>query len=282
MEQYVQVTFSIESDGALDLVNAFDIVAAMLHEEEFESFEFLDDRLLGYIKARAWDKDTVQNRLSHLPYSVLLEAISIENQNWNTLWEQQITPIEIGDAIYIYPSFSTPSSNRPYQLVIDPKMAFGTGYHDTTRMVLEIMETMSFDNQIVLDFGCGTGILSVYAAMRGAARVVGIDNDIIAVDSARDVAKANHQEITLVHQESDGFQGDGAVYDCILANVNKNAIDQNIESLLHALHPDQGQIILSGLLLDDWVWVQQRMTTIGLKLVDKRASASWLALRWKM
>ena len=89
----------------------------------------------------------------------------------------------------------------PYQLVIDPKMAFGTGYHDTTRMVLETMEEMMFDNQSVLDFGCGTGILAVYASMRGASKVVGIDNDLVAVESARDVARANHQRIELRYQK---------------------------------------------------------------------------------
>ena len=204
------------------------------------------------------------------------------NQNWNTLWEQQIKPIEIGREIYIYPSFSSPESSRPYQLVIDPKMAFGTGYHDTTRMVLETMEEMVFDNQSVLDFGCGTGVLAVYASMRGASKVVGIDNDLIAVESARDVARANHEEIELRYQEKDGYQYDGIIYDSILANVNKNAIDQNIEALLKSLHPEHGSIVLSGLLLEDWAWVQQRMKTLGLKLVDKRASSAWLALRWKV
>lgn len=282
MEQYVQVAFTVQSKESLELNSAFEIIAAILHEEEFESFEFLDDKLIGYIKEKVWAKESVGHRLSSLPFAVSLDAMPVVNQNWNTLWEQQIKPIEIGREIYIYPSFSSPESSRPYQLVIDPKMAFGTGYHDTTRMVLEAMEEMMFDNQSVLDFGCGTGILAVYASMRGASKVVGIDNDLIAVESARDVARANHQEIELRYQENDGYQHDGIIYDCILANVNKNAIDQNIEVLLRSLHPEHGNILLSGLLLDDWAWVEQRMKTLGLKLVDKRASSAWLALRWKV
>ena len=282
MEQYVQVAFTVQSKESLELNSAFEIIAAILHEEEFESFEFLDDKLIGYIKEQAWEKESIDQRLSSLPFAVSLDAIPVVNQNWNTLWEQQIKPIEIGREIYIYPSFSSPESSRPYQLVIDPKMAFGTGYHDTTRMVLETMEEMVFDNQSVLDFGCGTGVLAVYASMRGASKVVGIDNDLIAVESARDVARANHEEIELRYQEKDGYQYDGIIYDSILANVNKNAIDQNIEALLKSLHPEHGSIVLSGLLLEDWAWVQQRMKTLGLKLVDKRASSAWLALRWKV
>lgn len=282
MEQYVQVAFTVQSNESMELKSAFEIIAAILHEEEFESFEFLDNKLIGYIKEKVWEKESIGQRLSSLPFAVSLDAMPVVNQNWNTLWEQQIKPIEIGREIYIYPSFSSPESSRPYQLVIDPKMAFGTGYHDTTRMVLETMEEMVFDNQSVLDFGCGTGILAVYASMRGASKVVGIDNDLIAVESARDVAKANHQEIELRYQENDGYQHDGIIYDCILANVNKNAIDQNIEVLLRSLHPEHGNILLSGLLLDDWAWVEQRMKTLGLKLVDKRASSAWLALRWKV
>ena len=282
MEQYVQVAFTVQSKESLELNSAFEIIAAILHEEEFESFEFLDDKLTGYIKEQAWEKESIDQRLSSLPFAVSLDAIPVVNQNWNTLWEQQIKPIEIGREIYIYPSFSLPESSRPYQLVIDPKMAFGTGYHDTTRMVLETMEEMVFDNQSVLDFGCGTGVLAVYASLRGASKVVGIDNDLIAVESARDVARANHQEIELRYQENDGYQYDRIIYDSILANVNKNAIDQNIEALLKSLHPEHGSIVLSGLLLEDWAWVQQRMKTLGLKLVDKRTSSTWLALRWKV
>jgi len=282
VEQYVQVAFTVQSKESLELNSAFEIIAAILHEEEFESFEFLDDKLIGYIKEQAWEKESIDQRLSSLPFAVSLDAIPVVNQNWNTLWEQQIKPIEIGREIYIYPSFSSPESSRPYQLVIDPKMAFGTGYHDTTRMVLETMEEMVFDNQSVLDFGCGTGVLAVYASLRGASKVVGIDNDLIAVESARDVARANHQEIELRYQENDGYQYDRIIYDSILANVNKNAIDQNIEALLKSLHPEHGSIVLSGLLLEDWAWVQQRMKTLGLKLVDKRASSAWLALRWKV
>ena len=282
MEQYVQVAFTVQSKESLELNSAFEIIAAILHEEEFESFEFLDDKLIGYIKEQEWEKESIDQRLSSLPFAVSLDAIPVVNQNWNTLWEQQIKPIEIGREIYIYPSFSSPESSRPYQLMIDPKMAFGTGYHDTTRMVLETMEEMVFDNQSVLDFGCGTGVLAVYASLRGASKVVGIDNDLIAVESARDVARANHQEIELRYQENDGYQYDGIIYDSILANVNKNAIDQNIEALLKSLHPEHGSIVLSGLLLEDWAWVEQRMKTLGLKLVDKRASSAWLALRWKV
>ena len=282
MEQYVQVAFTVQSKESLELNSAFEIIAAILHEEEFESFEFLDDKLIGYIKEQAWEKESIDQRLSSLPFAVSLDAIPVVNQNWNTLWEQQIKPIEIGREIYIYPSFSSPESSRPYQLMIDPKMAFGTGYHDTTRMVLETMEEMVFDNQSVLDFGCGTGVLAVYASLRGASKVVGIDNDLIAVESARDVARANHQEIELRYQENDGYQYDRIIYDSILANVNKNAIDQNIEALLKSIHPEHGSIVLSGLLLEDWAWVQQRMKTLGLKLVDKRASSAWLALRWKV
>ena len=282
MEQYLEVTFTVRSDNSLNASNAFEIIAAILHEEAFESFEFLDDKLIGYTKEQVWDKESIAQILSSLPFAVLFDSAQVVNQNWNTLWEQQIKPIEIGNEIYIYPSFSSPESNRLYQLVIDPKMAFGTGYHDTTRMMLEIMESIDFQGSSVLDFGCGTGILAVYACMRGAAEVVGIDNDSIAIESAYEVAKSNQQQVTLLYQANDSYQGDDKTYDFILANVNKNAIHANIEALLKNLDSSGGEVLLSGLLLDDWDWVNQRMTTLGLKLVDKRASSAWLALRWKM
>ena len=282
MEQYLEVTFTVRSDNSLNASNAFEIIAAILHEEAFESFEFLDDKLIGYTKEQVWDKESIAQILSSLPFAVLFDSAPVVNQNWNTLWEQQIKPIEIGNEIYIYPSFASPESNRSFQLVIDPKMAFGTGYHDTTRMMLEIMESIDFQGASVLDFGCGTGILAVYACMRGAAEVVGIDNDSIAIESAYEVAKSNQQQVTLRYQENDDYQSSDETYDYILANVNKNAIHANIEALLTNLDASRGEVLLSGLLLDDWDWVNQRMTTLGLKLVDKRASSAWLALRWKM
>ena len=282
MEQYLEVTFTVQSENSLDRSNAFEIIAAILHEEAFESFEFLDDKLIGYTKEQVWDKESMVQILSSLPFAVSFDTAPVVNQNWNTLWEQQIKPIEIGEEIYIYPSFSSPESSRSYQLVIDPKMAFGTGYHDTTRMMLEIMESMDFHGMSVLDFGCGTGILAVYACMRNAVEVVGIDNDPIAIESAHEVAKSNQQQVTLRYQENDDYQSSDETYHYILANVNKNAIHANIESLLENLDVSKGEVLLSGLLLDDWDWVNQRMTTLGLKLVDKRASSAWLALRWKM
>ena len=177
MEQYVQVAFTVQSKESLELNSAFEIIAAILHEEEFESFEFLDDKLIGYIKEQAWEKESIDQRLSSLPFAVSLDAIPVVNQNWNTLWEQQIKPIEIGREIYIYPSFSSPESSRPYQLVIDPKMAFGTGYHDTTRMVLETMEEMVFDNQSVLDLGVGPVVLHENAAILGPTKELAKKNN---------------------------------------------------------------------------------------------------------
>jgi len=173
----------------------------------------------------------------------------LEARNWNAEWERSFQPVRVGAFVAVRASFHPPIEGVRHQLLIDPRMAFGTGHHETTHMMLELMEGLSWEGKSVLDFGCGTGVLAILARKLGAHPVHALDNDPAAVENTRENCQTNHTPDIQI------FSGTLAdlppnTYDRILANINRSVILEALPELNQRLRPG-GQALLSGFLRSD-------------------------------
>src|SRR5690606_10592198 len=154
----------------------------------FDSFEDIDEGFLAYIPSSNLDLDAVDLILLQQmePLQVQYEVRDIEQQNWNAVWEGNFQPIEISGRCYVRATFHAPRPDFQYEIVIDPKMAFGTGHHQTTAMMMRYLLDMNVQDKSLLDMGCGTGILAILAGMRGAKPIFAVDYDPVCYDSTRE------------------------------------------------------------------------------------------------
>jgi ribosomal protein L11 methyltransferase len=202
----------------------------------------------------------------------------IPEENWNRRWEESIEPIEIGERLVIKPSWRTyPQGTDKLILEIDPKMSFGTGHHETTRLCVRLLERWLKPGSRVLDVGTGTGILAIAAVKLGAASAVGIDNDEWSVRNALENVKANGVAGSVRISES-SFEDFGAgQFDCVLANLSLAVISGALDDLI-ALTAAEGCLILSGFLCSDAWAIERRLTAFGLVLADRLDENDWMGV----
>jgi ribosomal protein L11 methyltransferase len=260
----------------------------------FEGFSETDDALHAFIPANRWDAvlpERVRYRLEQLVgsgeiLSYTLGIADIEPQNWQEQWERTIEPIRIGRRIVVYPSWIPVEENEEtIVIIIDPKMSFGTGHHETTQMMMLLLERYMQPNRSVLDVGSGTGILSILAARLGASRVIGIDNDIDAFDNAKENCSANGVEpsVTMYHGDLSSVQElAGMQFDIIMANIERKTIMSILDSL-QRLRRASGLLLLSGLLREDFQAIEQAIAGHGMRIIEtvERTSSTmdtWIAI----
>lgn len=251
-----------------------EILMAELGEIDFESFVEQDNRLKAYIVVSKFNKANLQlivDQYTGFSYS----ANEIEQLNWNAQWESGFDPIIIDDFCYIRAPFHKKRADIQYEIVIEPKMSFGTGHHATTRLMIQQMQKLKFDGKKVLDMGCGTGILAIMAKYLGAETVHGIDIDEWAVENSIENAKRNRvDDIT--------FQlGDAAKiknqYDIILANINRNILVDDME--VYCKHLNNGGIIIfSGFYQADMTIIENEAQKWNLKHQNTLFEDSWTAV----
>ncbi|HMQ48597.1 MAG TPA: 50S ribosomal protein L11 methyltransferase [Saprospiraceae bacterium] len=197
----------------------------------------------------------------------------IPYQNWNELWESNFTPIQIDHFCAVRAPFHDPITDVQHEIVIQPKMAFGTGHHETTYMMMAGMQAIDFDQKKVLDFGCGTGILAILAEKLGATTIDAIDIEEASFENTKENAIVNcceHiipwlGELDLVENNS---------YDIILANINRNVIFSTLASLYRQLQPG-GTLLISGILTNDEPEAIQRAEAVGFSSVQKDTKGKW-------
>lgn len=244
----------------------------------FESFEETNDGLFIYLPEAEWTTDLkAEVRDIEHYFNVKFKVEPVENKNWNALWEAGFSPVTIGEFCHIRASFHPPGPPVEYELVIDPRMAFGTGHHQTTSMVVEAMEQISFYDKKVLDFGCGTGILAILAAMKGSTDVTAIDNDPNAVENTQDNCQLNGcPSIRILEGGLEVLFPDES-YDIILANINRNVLLESMASLYDKLGKN-GILIISGFVKGDLSVMSTSLTSCGFHLQSVRESGEWLCL----
>lgn len=252
-----------------DLTTASDMLSAFLGEIGFESFVFENNVLTAYVRSEAFSSEAFAEVLDQLPLpqvTLSAETEEIEGRDWNHEWEKNyFQPIVVADRCVIHSTFHTGYPKCEYDIVIDPKMAFGTGHHATTSQIIAQLLEMDLIGKAVVDMGTGTGILAILAAMRGAAPVVAIEIDPAAEVNARENMALNHQaQIDL--RLGDATMLEGCRADVFIANINRNIILNDLEAYAATLNRD-AIMILSGFYESDIPMLQARAAAFGIEYV---------------
>lgn len=260
---YVDATACCEPD----LTTASDMLSAFLGEIGFESFVFEDNVLTAYVRSEAFSPEAFAEVLDQLPFpqiTLSAETEEIEGRDWNHEWEKNyFQPIVVADRCVIHSTFHTDYPKCEYDIVIDPKMAFGTGHHATTSQIIAQLLEMDLAGKAVIDMGTGTGILAILAAMRGASPVVAIEIDPAAEANARENLALNHQDgIDL--RLGDAAKLEGCRADVFIANINRNIILNDMDAYAATLNRD-AVMILSGFYESDIPMLQERAAAFGLE-----------------
>lgn len=249
-----------------------EIMIAQLSESGFEGFEQLDEVLIGYVKE---DHFTISS-LGDIIGGEVFEVEAVPDRNWNEQWEQNFQPVVIEGLCGIRAHFHEPIVGVAHEIVITPKMSFGTGHHATTRLMVVLMSEINFAGMRVLDFGTGTGILAIYAEMKGADSVVATDIDEWSVENAQEnIVRNNCTKITIL--KSDGFPAVESGYDCILANINRHVLLEHMPALFGAIIVN-GMVIMSGLLETDKELITAAVEEAGFIVKYTIGLNNWIAL----
>ncbi len=279
MNDYVEVR--ITASPCQEFIT--DLLAQMLADAGYESFVADEEGLTAYIPSGLYDEEVLKSLLDQFPLEVstTFSATTIEGRDWNAEWERHyFQPILIGGEVAIHSSFHTDIPPARYDIVIDPKMAFGTGHHATTSLMVEGLLSLPLEGASVIDMGTGTGILALVAAMRGASKVVGIEIDPGAYQNAcGNVAINHHQEIELYNGDA-GLLQELRDYDVLLANINRNIITADIVAYGAALRRG-GTMLLSGFYTEDVDIVASAAAKEGLVFETMTQRDNWACLRLK-
>jgi ribosomal protein L11 methyltransferase len=269
MKRYFKIEIETNSSEEAEML------IAELSDIHFYAFEQENNTLYGYINEEDFDEEKLKEILSS--DSVFTKQI-IEEENWNQQWESSVEPVVINNFAAVRPSFSKPINNVKFDLVITPKMSFGTGHHATTFLMIEIMETLDFQKKSVLDFGAGTAVLAILAEKCGASKVMAVDNDVWSINNALENIEANDCHKISVKQQND-LTGIERV-DIILANINLNVLKDHSSSIKSLLKPG-AFLLVSGFLAGDEK--EMESVFIGKNLVKKTSKqrGDWLALLFK-
>ncbi len=277
---YYELSFTYTSPIETNIIN--DVLASELGEIGFESFTENEKGLQGYISSQLYNEQTLQDKLAQFS----LENVKIhyteklvEDQDWNEEWEKNyFKPIHIDKECIIRASFHEAEPGYKYDIIIDPKMAFGTGNHETTYLMISEMLKLDLNNKKLLDMGCGTAVLAILARLKGAKDVVAIDIDEWAFNNAKENLKLNHTEdIQVALGGADKIQDFGS-FDIIFANINRNILLNDIHVYAQHLNPG-GALFMSGFYENDIPSIETECQKNGLKTDFYNERNHWVALK---
>lgn len=271
-----------EVDIRLHEVNPFsDILVAKLNEVEFESYIEDANGVKAYVQTSLFNEDIVKEiiteveELTQLSYSIT----KIKQENWNQKWENNSQPIHINNQCVIRADFHGSFPSKKYDLIITPKMSFGTGHHETTKLMIDEMFRIDFKNKSVLDMGSGTGVLSILASKLGAKTLFAIDIDKWAFQNAIENAKLNNiSNIEFIH--GPGNKIENKYFDIILVNINRNIILNDIDNYVNSMKKN-AKLLLSGFLEEDISLILDKSEPLGLRLVCSKNKNKWQMLHFK-
>ena len=270
MGQHIQIVFTSLFPEQLELL------VAQLSEIGFDGFEEQENILKAFIPADDFDEAAVKE-IAAKNKVTFVQSIIEETNWWNAAWESNFHPVMIDDFVAIRADFHKPVKNVKYEIIITPKMSFGTGHHATTAMMMRQMREINFANKTVFDFGTGTGILAILAEKLGAKEIVAVDNDEWSIsNAAENISRNNCKNIQIL--EADLISGDKQ-FDIILANINKNVLIDNLSALSTQLSAS-GVLLLSGLLIDDEADMLAVAGKFSLILNGKSAQNNWICLQF--
>ncbi len=262
----ISITAEVEKQG---------LIIALLSNNGFDGFEEEEDGIKTYIPEKEFNLNQIKNLAQKIGFSYKTELIP--DQNWNAIWEANFQPIRINNFCAIRADFHAPLPDVKHEIVINPKMAFGTGHHETTHMMMETMEGIDFQDKKVFDFGCGTGILAILANKLGSNNILAIDIDPLSYENTLENAAINKTtgivtkvgEINLVLEEG---------FDIILANINRTVI-LNTLPILYTKNIAGGYTLLSGILNTDEALVIDHIKQTGFSITSTKRKGEWICIK---
>lgn len=258
-----------------------DLFIAELGEIGFDTFEDAENGFVAYIPSANLDVQALETLILtqadgfHLDY----EISELGEQNWNILWESNFNPIVVDDQCYVRATFHEAHPEYAYEIVIDPKMSFGTGHHQTTSMMLSFILENNFEGKRVLDMGCGTGILAILASKKGAESIMAVDFDSICVESVEENKKLNGISNITSHLGSKEVIGDNA-FETIVANINRNILLDQLDVYAEAL-VGNGELYMSGFYYEeDLMIIRQKCESLNLFFKESKKLDVWCSAKF--
>ncbi len=254
------------------------IMALLINMAPFDSFEEKKESLEGYLPANQRSPE-LDNRIAELlaRFNSKLSVEEVPDQNWNARWEASFTPVDVGKFCRVRADFHPATENVKYDVVINPKMSFGTGHHETTYMMIKMMEGLFMKKTKVLDYGCGTGVLAILASKMGAQTVDAVDIEEQAFYNAIENNQLNNVFNVQVFKGNLNAIAD-TEYDVILANINRNVILNSLAALREKLNK-RGCLIISGVLKEDESLIMQAISDNRFTVDEKEEKGDWLCMK---
>ena len=279
MNDYTKVKFAVTPNEEM----ATDVLAALLAEIGFESFVPEDEGMSAYVPQALYNEENIANVVAEFPiegFEITYDCQFIEGEDWNAQWEKNyFQPIVLGEDCVIHSTFHTDVPKARYDILIDPKMAFGTGYHQTTCHMLRAILASDMSGKSVLDMGCGTALLALLARKHGAEKVVAIDIDEFAYENAKENVALNGTpdiEVRLggadAIKESDSF-------DYVIANINRNILLMDMVNYVRCMHTGS-QIFISGFYTEDMEVLKEEAARHGLRYLDYAENDNWAMMKF--
>lgn len=274
--QYIELKLSVNPNEEYII----DLLASFLGEIGFESFEEDPEGMIAYIRKEEFNEDDLKLLLDNFPYTteIQYELMKIDQVNWNEEWEKHyFKPIIIGEQCVIHSSFHTEIPSVEYDIVIDPKMSFGTGHHETTSLMLEEILKTDLTGKSVIDMGCGTAVLAILAAKKGAGPVIAIDIDPWCTENSLENIQTNGVEWISV-KLGGAEQLAGMNTNVLFANINRNILVQDMDKYSACL--DKGGVLyMSGFYNSDIPVIEEAVERYGLKITSTGSKNNWAVVK---
>ena len=254
-----------------------DILIALLCEHNFDSFWQNDEQLKAYIPSSLYLKDTIQNICKTVENTIKIEweVKEYQEKNWNEIWESNFPFILIGDNCIVKAPFHTDAPKLEYEIIIEPKMSFGTGHHATTSLMCELILGLDITDKIILDMGCGTGILAILASLKKASKITAIDFDEWAYNNTlENIKKNNCNNIQAIKGDASNIPD--IKYDVIFANINRNVLLEDLQTYVSRL-TENGILLISGIMMSDKEVIWQKTKELQLQSSQIIEKSEWIA-----
>ncbi len=273
---YLEFSFKIAP------VNPFqEILIHELGEIGFESFTVEEDTVNAYITEADFNQQLLDELylFSQDDVTLTYEQKVIPQQNWNAEWEKNFPKVVVDDYCEVIAPFHEPSTDVKYHIHIEPKMSFGTGHHDTTFMMMQLMRTIDLSGKRVMDMGCGTGVLAILAHLEGAAAIAAVDIDEWAYENTIENCQRNSAESIEV-KKGGAEQVNGNIFDIFIANINRNILLRDLPTYVNSM-AEGADLLLSGFFTTDVDHLHEKLAELGLAKVTDRTRDNWCALHYK-
>lgn len=271
--EYIEISIETYDKSKMEILSAF------LSDLGFESFVEEKNQFKAYINKKEFNEHDLKNILNKHDLKNKYKIKTIQNENWNEKWEKSFKPVIIENKCLIKAAFHNINKSYKYEIIINPKMSFGTGHHETTYLMIKAMLVCNFINKKVFDIGCGTGILSILASLMGAYSVFSIDIDEWSVINIKEnIALNKLNNIKFLQATVNEINNKNA--DLLLANINRNVLLKEIPAYAKKLN-NNGILILSGFYTEDFKLINKIATENNLIQEKKYEKNNWLALTFK-